>query len=142
MTSKVATVLAIVLSAGHACAEAVARERMAAADIEAAFRGMTMTGYYADGVKFTETYEPGGNVAYADDNDVDQGNWFEEQGLFCTFYVSGLGACFEVVRKGANCYEFYAAKAQDGSVINTPAWTSVGWDVRKPTTCEPPDKTV
>lgn len=120
----------------------MAGEKMAGADIAPVFSGMTMTGCYADGVKFTESYKSDGKIDYVDDNGADLGNWFEQQGLFCTFYVSQLGACFTVIRKGANCFEFHAVKDQEGTAIDRDSWTSVGWDISKPATCDPADKTV
>jgi hypothetical protein len=127
------------------CLSAVAGERQAMnrADILAALPGMTMTGSYADGVKFTETYAPDKSIAYQDDRGADTGNWFEKDGMFCTFYLSLQGACFKVVRTGANCYEYYVAEGQDG-VKSEPAvsWNSVGWDVKQPSTCDLSDKVV
>jgi hypothetical protein len=124
---------------------AVAAERhdMSGAEILAALPGMTMTGSYADGVKFTETYHADKHITYQDDRGSDTGSWFERDGLFCTFYVSLQGACFKVVRTGANCYEYYVAEGQDG-IKSEPAshWNSVGWDVAKPSTCDLSDKVV
>ena len=119
------------------------RHEMSASEILAALPGMTMTGSYADGVRFTETYSPDKSIAYQDDRGSDTGNWFEKDGLFCTFYVSLQGACFKVVRTGANCYEYYVAEGQDG-VKSEPAanWNSVGWDVKHPSTCDLADKIV
>ena len=127
------------------CNPAAAGERyeLSAAEILAALPGMTMTGSYADGMKFTETYALDKSIAYQDDRGSDTGNWFEKDGLFCTFYVSLQGACFKVVRTGANCYEYYVAEGQDG-IKPAPAsnWNSVGWDVKHPATCDLSDKVV
>ena len=119
------------------------RQAMGSADILALLPGMTMTGSYADGVKFTETYFPDKSIAYQDDRSSDTGHWFEKDGLFCTFYASLQGACFKVVRTGANCYEYYTAEGQDG-VKSEPAanWNSVGWDIKQPSTCDLSDKVV
>ncbi len=116
--------------------------QMNSAEILAALPGMTMTGSYADGVKFTETYHSGQRrSAYQDDRGSDTGNWFEKDGLFCTFYVSLQGACFKVVRTGANCYEYYVAEGQDGIKSEPDAhWNSVGWDQAKPSSCDLSDK--
>jgi hypothetical protein len=122
---------------------AAERQVMDSADILAALPGMTMTGNYADGTKFTETYHPDKAVTYQDDRGADTGNWFEKDGLFCTFYVSLQGACFKVVRTGANCYEYYVAEGQDGTKsVPSANWNSVGWDIKHPSTCDLSDKVV
>jgi hypothetical protein len=127
------------------CAASLAGERqeMGSADILAMLPGMTMTGSYADGVKFTETYFLDKRIAYQDDRVADTGSWFEKDGLFCTFYLSLQGACFKVVRTGANCFEYYVAEGQNGNKSEPSAsWNSVGWDVKRPSTCDLSDKTV
>ena len=119
------------------------RHVMSDAEILATFPGMTMVGNYGDGVKFAETYHLGGNISYSDDQGVDAGNWFEREGLFCTFYKTANGACFQIVKTGANCFEMYVAEGQDGKKeVPSPNWNSVGWDEKRPSTCDLSDKTV
>jgi hypothetical protein len=140
---KILLVLCLILSLPAEAARAAERHQMSAAEILTVLPGMTMTGSYADGVKFTETYFLEKKIGYQDDRGSDTGNWFEKDGLFCTFYVNLQGACFKVVRTGANCYEYYVAEGQDG-VKSEPAvsWNSVGWDVKHPSTCDLSDKVV
>jgi hypothetical protein len=118
------------------------RRQMSASELLATLPGMTMTGHYADGVKFTESYIGGGKIDYSDDLATDTGNWFERNGLFCTFYVKGQGACFKVVRTGENCFEMYVAESQDGTREENQNWNSVGWDIEKPSTCDLSEKIV
>jgi hypothetical protein len=118
------------------------RHQMSVSELLATLPGMTMTGHYADGVKFTESYLPGGKINYKDDHNADTGNWFERGGLFCTFYVQGQGACFNVVRTGENCFEMYVAESQDGTREENQNWNSVGWDIGKPSTCDLSEKIV
>jgi hypothetical protein len=118
------------------------RHLMTTPELLATLPGMTMTGHYADGVKFTESYLGGGKIDYTDDLSIDTGNWFERNGLFCTFYVKGLGACFKVVRTGENCFEMYVAESQDGAKQENQTWNSVGWDINKPSTCDLSEKIV
>ncbi len=118
------------------------RRQMSASELLATLPGMTMTGHYADGVNFTESYLPGGKIDYKDDLNVDTGNWFERDGLFCTFYVQGQGACFNVMRTGENCFEMYVAESQDGTREQNQNWNSVGWDITKPSTCDLSEKIV
>jgi hypothetical protein len=123
-------------------AHAGERRQMSASELLTTLLGMTMTGHYADGVKFTESYLQGGKIDYKDDLNVDTGNWFERDGLFCTFYVQGQGACFNVVRTGENCFEMYVVESQDGTREQNQNWNSVGWDITKPSTCDLSEKTV
>jgi hypothetical protein len=126
------------------CQPALATERhlMTGSELLATLPGMTMTGHYADGVKFTESYLAGGKIDYEDDLSIDTGNWFERDSLFCTFYVKGLGACFKVVRTGENCFEMYVAESQDGTKEENQNWNSVGWDITRPSTCDLSEKIV
>lgn len=121
---------------------AAERRHMSSSELLAVLPGMTITGHYADGVNFTESYLPGGKIDYSDDLNVDSGNWFERGGLFCTFYLKGQGACFKVVRSGENCFEMYVAESQDGTREENPNWNSVGWDIAKPSTCDLSEKIV
>ncbi len=111
------------------------------AEIIATFTGMSMVGNYADGVKFTETYHPNGSIDYHDDNMSADGHWYERHGLFCTFYTNVSGACFAVIKTGANCYEYYIREEEDGTVSpQAEKWNSVGWDKSKPSSCDLSDK--
>jgi hypothetical protein len=108
-----------------------------------AFSGKTIQGNYADGVQFTETYHPGVQITYQDDRESDTGNWFERNGLFCTFYVKGDGACFAIIKSGTNCYEMYVRENEDGTPSDLNGnWNSVGWDTSRPSTCDLSDKIV
>ena len=119
------------------------RHVMSGAEILSTFPAMTMVGNYADGVKFAETYHLGGNISYRDDESTDTGNWFEREGLFCTFYKNADGACYKIVKTGLNCYEMYVGKGQDGEQHEPSLnWNSVGWDEKRPSTCDLSDKTV
>ncbi len=111
-------------------------------ELSAVLSGMTMTGNYGNGVKFTETYHPDGSVTYADDQGNDRGRWFVRGRLFCTFYETSNGACFSVKKSGDNCYEYFTQEEEDGSIhADAGAWNSVGWDKNKTTSCDLADKT-
>lgn len=115
---------------------------MPGTEIDSAMRGMTMTGNYGNGVRFTETYHPDGSITYFDDEGSDKGRWFLRGNLFCTFYDTYNGACFAVRRSSTNCYEYYTEEEEDGSIhASEGAWNSVGWDSSKPSTCDLSDKT-
>lgn len=116
--------------------------RMTSGELSSSLSGMTMTGNYGNGVKFTETYHPDGSVTYADDQGNDRGRWFVRGGLFCTFYETSNGACFSVKKSGGNCYEYFTQEEEDGSIhADAGAWNSVGWDQGKVSSCDLADKT-
>ena len=111
-------------------------------ELSASLSGMTMTGNYGNGIKFTETYHPDGSVTYADDQTSDRGHWFVRGRLFCTFYETSNGACFSVKTSGDNCYEYFTQEEEDGSIHrDAGAWNSVGWDKSKQSSCDLADKT-
>ena len=110
-------------------------------EISATFSGMTMTGNYGNGVKFTESYLPDGSLSYQDDEGSDHGRWFVRGSLFCTFYEASEGACYSVRKSAENCFEYFTQEKEDGSTHeNAGAWNSVGWDQFKPTSCDLADK--
>jgi hypothetical protein len=107
----------------------MAAELMSGAEILKTFPGITLVGNYADGLKFSETYEMAGSIRYSDDQSVTTGHWFERNGLFCTFYVGANGSCYTVKRSGANCYEYFIREEEDGTLSPmADKWNSVGWD--------------
>ncbi len=109
---------------------------MAAADIEKAFRGVTLDGIYYDGSFFSETYFEDGTIRYHDAVGADSGDWSVSEDMFCTFYADQQGACFVVVRDGKNCFTFYETDNQpDGTAKPRPDWTSRGWNRNEEATC-------
>ncbi len=134
---------ALVSTASLAQAQDVKRNgwQMDGVELSAALSGMTMTGNYGNGVKFTETYHPDGSITYADDQGNDHGHWFVRGRLFCTFYETSNGACFSVKKSGDNCYEYFTQEEEDGSIhTDAGAWNSVGWDQGKQSSCDLADK--
>ena len=120
-------------------AAASAGERMSGADIGRTFRGITLDGIYDDGAFFSETYFDDGSIRYHDSNGADSGEWSVSGDTFCTFYEDQTGACFFVVRDGANCFTFYES-IEDGSGKMVPRrdWTSRGWNRDAEATCPTP----
>jgi hypothetical protein len=120
-----------------------AGSRMAEADIEQAFRGVTLDGVYYDGSFFSETYFEDGTIRYHDAFGADSGDWSVRENMFCTFYDGQQGACFFVVREGTNCFTFFEpVKAPDGSVKPRDDWTSRGWNRQAEATCSKPPEAV
>lgn len=112
-----------------------AGERVPPSQIESIFSGMTLDGIYANGTFFSETYSQDGTIRYHDPDGADSGQWSVQDGRFCTFYENSQGACFFVIRDGANCYSFYAPDGQGADAKPQADWTSRGWNRDLPPTC-------
>ncbi|HZP21100.1 MAG TPA: hypothetical protein VFB16_12935 [Bauldia sp.] len=134
-TGKHAARLALAALGLCLAAIASAGERMDAASIEETFRGMTLDGVYKDGSFFSETYNEDGTIRYHDSNGADSGDWSVKGNTFCTFYEGQDGACFYVERDGSNCFTFFAAINQDGTLAGEKDYASRGWNREKPSTC-------
>jgi hypothetical protein len=115
---------------------------MAAADLKATFAGTTITGHYADGRPFKESYAKNGRLKYVEklNHRTQVGHWSVIAGSFCTIYdLNPTGGCFRVRRHSANCFEFYfltrtetqARRPEPGR----PSWTARAWRVDRPSTC-------
>ncbi len=108
--------------------------------IAQALAGKTIEGRYANGRTFTETYAPGGRIAYIENGRQIVGHWSITAGTLCTIYDSDpTGGCYRVSRVGANCFEFYFATrteaAAPGPEGATPLWTARGSIAGEPAAC-------
>ena len=120
-----------------------------------AFAGQTLDGHYGSGTAWTETYAADGRIDYREGTRAAQGRWSFREATFCTFYdppytPQFVGGCWQVLRTGRNCYEFYTAgfqwpgrrdgngDAEDGEG-NSPErairWNARGWSTAEPSTC-------
>ncbi len=106
-----------------------------------AFAGKTLDGAYASGLKFTETYMPGGGITYSDSRLQATGRWHVSSQGFCTFYDGSddmSGGCFAARKVSANCFEFYLTESQESGPLPhgqpTP-YVAQGWYPEKPSTC-------
>lgn len=108
--------------------------------MQAAFGGKTIDGHYADGVTFTESYAADGRIDYRERGRDMTGRWSVRAGTFCTIYdTAPTGGCYRVVRKGANCFEFYFV-ARDEKIAESrpgqPSWTAQAWVKGQHATCK------
>ncbi len=117
------------------------------AEIIAAFEGTTVTGTYADGMAFRESYATGGRISYWDPRGDFTGNWSVTNNLFCTFYdpkdsnAALNGGCFRVEKIGANCFDFLVAAQSNEEALDPkakPSYTARGSVSGKPSTCPDP----
>ena len=137
------------------------RSWMSEEAMRADFAGQTLDGHYGSGTTWTETYFADGRIDYRESNRTAQGHWHFRGGVvFCTFYdppysPAFVGGCWQVIKIGANCFEFYSAGAQlpgrrpddegakdnqdeDGLAPQPLRWNARGWRTSEPSTC--PDK--
>jgi hypothetical protein len=116
---------------------------MDATALKAAFSGVTIEGFYADGRPFEESYESTGRLRYVEElrNRIQLGYWSIVQGTFCTIYdAHPTGGCFRVRQHSANCFEFYfQARTEDEARkpdLDHPSWTARAWRKGVPSTCD------
>jgi hypothetical protein len=93
-------------------------------EIIAAFESKTITGSYADGMAFRESYHGNGRLNYQDPRGNFTGNWSITNNLFCTFYDqqsdggSLAGGCFRIEKISGNCYDFLVAAGSNEEALN------------------------
>ena len=105
-----------------------------------AFIGKTLDGHYVDGLRWTETYDPGGRLDYSEAARTGVGYWYFQGNVFCTFYDPGHGlngGCWNAIRTSANCYEFYTAAFDGDEAGQGPlgSWAARAWRRGEPSTC-------
>ncbi len=136
--------------------QASARAWMTEDAMRADFAGQTLDGHYGNQATWTETYFADGRIDYKESTRFAKGRWNFRAGTFCTFYdppfiPDFVGGCWQVLKQGANCYEFYTAGTQlpsqqdggkdeddegDGVGPDRPLrWNARGWRTSEPSTC-------
>lgn len=129
-------------------ARETARAWMTEDAMRADFAGQTLDGHYGNQTAWTETYLADGRIDYKESSRFAKGRWHFRAGTFCTFYdppfmPDFVGGCWQVLKQGANCYEFYSAGVQlpgkdnEGGVdFNSRLrWNARGWRTSQPSTC-------
>jgi hypothetical protein len=105
----------------------------------AAFGGRTLSGKYATGTPFTETYAADGSITYWDPTISATGRWHASKQGFCTFYENMTGGCFAARKIGENCFEFYLIESQDTGPLGPKEgqpYVAQGWYPDRKPTCE------
>jgi hypothetical protein len=112
---------------------------MGDAEIDRAFRGVTLKGEYADLSLWTESYLENGEADYEDARGPVKGQWSVVNGHFCTLYEEVItGGCFKAVHKSSNCFEFYSSANTPGETTDPKGdqhWVARAWNKDKPSTC-------
>lgn len=103
-------IASMVIAAMAGVSGATAAELVDEAQLSIELGGHTIKGYYTgSNVSFVEVYLSGGRITYKDDDKADAGRWSVRNGAFCTFYDTISGACWYVLKRSVNCYEFFPA---------------------------------
>ena len=110
-------------------------------DIRKELIGPPMTGTYASGSPWDETYFKDGHIVYRDEKNNWVGKWSFRGRRFCTFYNQGVnGGCWYVLKTSDNCYEFYSAfrpfPSDKGGSPGRTSWVARGWRTSRPSTCD------
>ncbi|MEL7230325.1 MAG: hypothetical protein AAGK38_10510 [Pseudomonadota bacterium] len=117
-------------------------EPLSASDIRASLFGQRMTGEYPSGKGWAEQFNRDGTSVYVEAGRPAEGLMTFEGRNLCFAYpgTTQTGGCFEVWKRGTNCFDFYAI---DNGTTNTRlddrrfgrSWSARGWLEGKPATC-------
>jgi hypothetical protein len=140
-----AAVLAILAATAHGSEnDTVIDGRLDDVAITTAVVGKTYLGTYQDGERWRETYFIDEGLDYQDRSDRSRGTWYAEDDLLCTFYDDDElnGGCFAMIRRSANCHDFYAVDdvtklpwATHEAMRAGYDWTARGWRSDQPSSC-------
>lgn len=116
--------------------------RLSAGEVRRALLGRSVKGEYPDGRQWTEAFRADMTSRYVENGQVSRGAMRFDGSHLCFTYASGFsGGCFEVWRRSANCFDFYAI-ADDGTVTATArqrlegqGWTARAWFENERSTC-------
>jgi hypothetical protein len=122
-------------------ASRAADEWMNESELKAVFAGKGVDGRYRSGGPFAETYGADGHVDYEDEVRTSGGHWSIQAGTFCTIYDDdSAGGCFQVRRRGSNCFEFFFVAPTEEEALKSqaakPQWTARAWVQDQPSTCK------
>jgi hypothetical protein len=111
----------------------LARAPLTASDIKQFMFGTTMSGQYASGKTWAETFNRDGTSQYAEDGKTINGKMTLNGHYLCFTYnadPSLNGGCFEVWKRGANCFDFYSVGLDSPSASMDQRRFGRGWDAR------------
>lgn len=116
---------------------------MTGEEIESQFAGASLAGIYPNRNQWTEQIAKDGSTDYREGSKHWQGRWWVDDREFCFEYPPpGLGGCFRIVKRTANCYELYEYDSTLGRNEEPPdianRWNGRMWHTDRPTTCEEP----
>ena len=101
--------------------------------IRAQLFGLSLSGEYASGAPWSESFNRDGTTVYADDRGESKGTMEFKGNHLCFRYQSGSemsGGCFEVWKRGRNCFDFYGVSGSGTDASYTQKVRGLGWDAR------------
>jgi hypothetical protein len=102
-------------------------------DLHYVFVGREVTGAYANGVPFRETYRKSGKIEYSDTANTLAGNWEISGGKLCTKYAEQAGGCYKITKVSANCFEYWLLAADGANVEKS--WIARSSQSKYPSSC-------
>ena len=109
-------------------------------EIRANMIGKLFTGEYPDGTQWAERFNSDLTTDYSVNGQIDKGIMSINGSIICFTYPQNplqVGGCFEVWKRGPNCFDFYASDSSaslDQRRFGR-AWQARGWVENKPGTC-------
>jgi hypothetical protein len=114
---------------------AFAATPLGAKDLAYVFAGREVRGEYSNAVPFSEIYHKNGTIDYTEGTTHVTGKWTISDTRFCTTYGGLPGGCFNIIAKGANCFEYWLLDAVEKTQPQN--WIARGWQSKYPATCPP-----
>lgn len=117
---------------------------MNAPEIQRVLFGQSVTGEYPSGRAWAEHFKDNGTSTYVEAGRPVIGKMRFNGNALCFTYPpssGSVGGCFEVWRRGENCFDFYSS--QDGRTISSKqekqyghAWSARAWIPSQKSTCQ------
>ncbi|MFD0916722.1 hypothetical protein ACFQ14_09910 [Pseudahrensia aquimaris] len=101
--------------------------------IRAQLFGLTLSGEYSSGAPWSEVFRADGTTVYTDSRGEARGTMEFQGNQLCFKYTSGAdmsGGCFEVWKRGRNCFDFYGSSETGTEASYTQKVRGLGWDAR------------
>jgi len=109
------------------------------AEIQKFVFGTTMSGEYPSGERWAERFNKDGTSEYSESGELSLGTMSLNGNILCFTYLDKptTGGCFEVWKRGPNCFDFYSPT---GDATLDQRQFGKGWDARawyadQPSTC-------
>ena len=106
---------------------------MSATEIKQFVFGFTMSGEYASGQSWAERFNKDGTSSYSENGKPILGRMTLNGNILCFSYDENptvSGGCFEVWKRGANCFDFYSTNADQPAASLDQRRFGRGWDAR------------
>ncbi|MEE9313879.1 MAG: hypothetical protein V3V02_04450 [Rhizobiaceae bacterium] len=112
---------------------------LSGSEIRSFMFGRLMSGEYPDGNQWAERFNRNGTSDYSENGKPIRGQMTLNGNILCFTYASNQssGGCFEVWKRGPNCFDFYATRS--GANLDQrnfgQGWDARGWYANQPSTC-------